>query len=258
MTRNSYASIAGGELRRRVLKFMVHRPCGANNVNAPCMKRNPSNNNVSCSKRYPQPFRNSAIINEHTDRAEYRRADNGDTPIIRQQVNGEWRDVQISNQWIVPYNAYLLLKYNCHVCCDAVSSTSCVKYLFKYVTKGADMAKARIAGIDSEIEQYRTTRYISAAEATWRLLGFHVLNRQPSVTLVNAHLLHENHVIFPDNASVEERLSIAQTSVSDLMLYFNRPTPNVFSSLTVLDYFERYRITKKKSTEPIHHRRPGA
>ena len=66
-------------------------------------------------------------------------------------------------------NASLLLKYNCHICVDVAAAASCVEYLFKYVANGADMAKARIAGVSSEFEQYPKTRYISAAEATIRL-----------------------------------------------------------------------------------------
>lgn len=44
--------------------------------------------------------------------------------------------------------------------------SSYIKYLFKYINKSCDMAKARVSGITSEIEQYRQTRYVSAAEAT--------------------------------------------------------------------------------------------
>lgn len=58
------------------------------------------------------------------------------------------------------------------------------------------MAKARIAGVLSEIEQYRTTRYIPAAEATWRILVYHVLNRTRAVYLIHAHLLGENNVVY--------------------------------------------------------------
>ena len=48
------------------------------------------------------------------------------------------------------------------------------------------MAKARVAGITSEIEQYRRTRYVSAAEATWRMPGYDVMSRDPAVTVVHA------------------------------------------------------------------------
>lgn len=120
------------------------------------------------------------------------------------------------------------------------------------------MAKARVAGITSEVEQYRQTRYISAAEATWRILGFHVLDRYPAVTRIHAHLEGEHNVIFPENATPEQRQQAADESVSDLMRYFNRPLAHIFHELTLLDYFEQYVITKKKKDDPIpEHASPG-
>lgn len=129
--------IAGGLLRERVLNFMVHRPCGGHNVDSVCMETNRKTGKKYCNKHYPQPFRTTAGVNDKSGRTEYRRRDNGDNPTIRQRVEGEWKDVPIGNQWIVPYNAYLLLKHNGHICVDAVTAASRVKYLFKYVTKGA-------------------------------------------------------------------------------------------------------------------------
>lgn len=244
-------SIANGALRAKVLKFVVHKPCGTHDPNAPCMQTDRAGNIKRCNKFYPQPFRTSAGVNENTGRAEYRRTNNDDHPTIRQKVDGVWQDVPIGNEWIVPYNPYLLLKYDCHICVDVVTAASCVKYLFKYVTKGADMAKARISGISDEIEQYRSTRYISAAEATWRLFGFHMLSRNPSVTLLYAQLEQEHNVRFPQTATSQERRQIAENVVTDLMLYFNRPTTSTFEQLTILDYFETYSVKRKKATDPV-------
>ena len=53
----------------------------------------------------------TAVVNEHTGRAEYKRIDNGDRPSIRQRIRGQWVDVEIGNEWIVSYSPYLLLKY---------------------------------------------------------------------------------------------------------------------------------------------------
>ena len=43
---------------------------------------------------------------------------------------------QINNQWIVPYNPVLLLKYQCHLNVEYCASIKGVKYLYKYVYKG--------------------------------------------------------------------------------------------------------------------------
>ena len=157
-------SIANGRLREKVLKFMVHRPCGGHNVNSACVETN-RQGNKKCTKCYSRPFRTTATIIGRTDRAKYKRTDNGDNPKICQNVEGVFTDVEIGNQWIVPYNPYLLLKYDCYTCVDVVTVASCVKCLFKYVTKGADMAKARVSGVTSEIKYYQKTRYESGAEA---------------------------------------------------------------------------------------------
>lgn len=115
--------IAGGLLRERVLKYMIHRPCGGHNANSPCMETNNQTGKKRCNKYYPQPWRTTATTNDISGRIEYKRIDNGDRPTIRQFVENKWCDVPISNQWVVPYSPYLLLKYNAHVMVDAVSQT---------------------------------------------------------------------------------------------------------------------------------------
>ena len=106
--------------------------------------------------------------------------------------------------------------------------------------------RAGIQGVMCEIEQYRRTRYISAAEATWRLLGYQMVDRYPAVTKIHAHLEGEQYVTFPQNATPEERLQISDASPSELMTYFNRPTQDCFTQLTILDYYEQYTIKKSK------------
>ena len=106
------------------------------------------------------------------------------------------------------YNAYLLLRFDCHIHVDVVTATACTKYLFKYCHKTEDYARARIQGITDEIELCRKTRYTSAAEATWRLLGFQMIHRNPAVTKLHAHLEGEQYVLFPSNATQAQRLEI--------------------------------------------------
>ncbi len=37
------------------------------------------------------------------------------------------------NRWVVPYNPYLSLFFNCHINVEVCSSVAAVKYLYKYV-----------------------------------------------------------------------------------------------------------------------------
>lgn len=79
-------------------------------------------------------------------------------------------NVELDNQFVVPYNRDLLVKYQCHmnieICCHART----LKYLFKYCLKGHDRATVELStnkkqGTDDslpvdEIQSYFDGRYI--------------------------------------------------------------------------------------------------
>jgi len=46
----------------------------------------------------------------------------------------------IDSRWVVPYNAYLLLRYNTRINVEYCASVKAVKYLYKYIFKGHDRA----------------------------------------------------------------------------------------------------------------------
>jgi len=48
------------------------------------------------------------------------------------------RNVIVDNRWVVPYNPWLLLKYDCHINVEVCSNIKNIKYLYKYVYKGPD------------------------------------------------------------------------------------------------------------------------
>ena len=79
----------------------------------------------------------------------------------------------LDNRWVVPYNRYLLLKYNGHINVEICSSLMSVKYLYKYILKGNDTATVQIVtspdGDKSHIEydeitQFINTRYVTPSE----------------------------------------------------------------------------------------------
>ena len=49
-------------------------------------------------------------------------------------------NVKLFNDMVVPYNPALLLKYNCHINVEVVSTIRAVKYQYKYVLKGGTRA----------------------------------------------------------------------------------------------------------------------
>ncbi|XP_030060909.1 uncharacterized protein LOC115471351, partial [Microcaecilia unicolor] len=143
-------------LHATVMQHMIHGPCNEKNLNLPCMQ------NGKCSKQFPKEFQNETI--ENCDGyPKYRRRDNGIGTVLHGQL--------INNSWVVPYNPFLLLKYNCHINVEICASIKSVKYLFKYVYKGHDCANVLITEHNTvqhdEIKTFTDSRYISAPEAAW-------------------------------------------------------------------------------------------
>ncbi|CAM9437982.1 unnamed protein product [Laminaria digitata] len=163
---------------------MVHQKCGDFNPNAPCMTTCKKTDNKLCSKHYPQPFHEHTTTNASTGRADRHKT-----------INGERRTVEtdIDNQWIVPYNPFLLMKFDCHICCDLVTAKAVIAYLYKYCFKGRDMAKAKILLEGNEIEAYKSI--ISSSEAMWRIFGYAMQYRTPIVILLFVHLQGEHIVV---------------------------------------------------------------
>jgi hypothetical protein len=134
-------------LNEIVLKHMIHGPCGLQNQNSPCMI------NGECSKGFPKPFQEET--NENVDGyPRYRRRKS-----LKQH---HVRNLLVDNQWVVPYNPYLSLKYNCHINVEVCASIKSVKYLFKYVYKGHDCADIEIVEAGplehNEIKQHMDSR----------------------------------------------------------------------------------------------------
>eukprot|EP00980_Cylindrotheca_fusiformis_P001154 scaffold319_cov97-Cylindrotheca_fusiformis.AAC.14 len=164
-----------------VTKFMLHGPCSKSY----CQRKD-----GTCRFHYPQPFLNETMWENNQTSILYRRPNNG-----RQFVNR--KKMIFTNADVVPYNPWLLMKYRCHInvvaCMTKISS---IRYLFRYTTKGQDMATikmTRIAGgqhnnqID-EISEYINGRYITAPEAIWRIFGFGLCRISPSTIRLPVHL----------------------------------------------------------------------
>jgi len=87
--------------------------------------------------------------------------------------------LEIDNQWVVPYNRDLCIKYDAHINVERVTVCSMITYLYKYVHNGHDRATIIIEGNtkhhDSEqpwpqrerdeIQEYLDCRYVSAIES---------------------------------------------------------------------------------------------
>ena len=93
-----------------------------------------------------------SAINDKSGHAEYRRPNNG---ILKLFVKTSMANSPLyvsQNQDIVPYNPYLFLRYECHICVHVVTSATIVQYVYKYITKNAAFTRMKIGTAISEIE----------------------------------------------------------------------------------------------------------
>jgi hypothetical protein len=173
-------------LREYVLTHMIHGPCG--NSSAPCWK------DGKCSRGYPKSFKEETEIPEDGYPI-YKRRNNGMQ--AKKKIAGG-REVDIDNRWVVPYNPYLLKRFNCHINVEICSTVTAVKYMYKYIHKGSDRLAVGIADAGNninEIQNYLDCRYISPPEACWRILGFglhnhsHSVERQPTYLICKLFIL---------------------------------------------------------------------
>ncbi|KAH8966460.1 hypothetical protein BDL97_03G026100 [Sphagnum fallax] len=117
------------ELYNIVTSRMLHGPCGALHPSCPCMV------NGVYSKSYPKTFQPQTKDSTGSYPTYWRR-DDGRT--FTHPTSGFVFD----NRWVVPYNPYLTMRYQCHINVEVCSSITAVKYLYKYVYKGHDRALA--------------------------------------------------------------------------------------------------------------------
>ena len=83
-----------------VKQSMMHRPCGYANPRSPCMV------NDKCTKHFPKKFYEETTIDEEG------------FPIYRRRNDGKIivkNGIILDNQYVVPYNVDLLVKYQSHL-----------------------------------------------------------------------------------------------------------------------------------------------
>jgi hypothetical protein len=163
-----------------VLKHMVHA-YGSCNASSPCWK------DGVCGKMFPK---DQTDVTHQTDDGypRYARPRNDEVGVY---PNGQ----VVTNQYVVPYNPYLLKQYQCHINVEVTTSFKVVKYLFKYVYKGSDTALVEVYGNDETV-QYLDSRYLSATESMWRFMSFALHDQTPTVfpLTIDLNPQHKSHL----------------------------------------------------------------
>lgn len=154
----------------------------------------------------------------------------------------------LDNQFVVPYNRDLLIRFQCHINLEICNNSRSLKYLFKYCLKGHDnatMLLQRKKGDDDaqiskgkpksqdEVKHYLDGRYVCASEAAWRILGFDIHYRFPSVERLPVHVPGGKCVSFKVKDNLEEIAEKANSRKSKLEAWFiankNIPTAREYT-----------------------------
>ena len=187
-------------LQKIVLSSMIHGPCGADNPNCACM------DNGRCTKRFPKDFQKQTVVDTDNHYPTYMRRSPEDGG---RQVVCEKTGRTIDNRWVVPYIAFLSLRFDCHINGELCSSPKAAKYLYKYATKGSDraMVATEVGGQTDtsrdEITQYEDLRLVGSSEATWHLMAFPIARRYPPVQALRVHTEDQQQVVFDEGAEEE-------------------------------------------------------
>lgn len=230
------------ELRAIVTANLLHGPCGRDFQSAPCMTRKvPGCNRMECAKRFPKSFCSRTRITDGSY-PEYRRREEC-TPVERGPRNHR---VLLDNRWVVPYSRYLTLKYQAHINVEVCRGVHAIKYIFKYVCKGADQVSAELRESPDEVARYLSARYIGPHEAFWRLMEYPTHGQWPPVTDLGLHLEGQQVVYFPDDISSQELALRKETTRTPLMAFFQYYTDNPQEAKRLFTDFPRTHVWNKK------------
>ena len=154
---------------------------------------------------------------------------------------------------VVPHNLALLKRFRAHLNVEIAATVNVIMYLYKYLYKGPEIVRYGIqVGADSsdKIECYKRARYISATDAAWRIMGFHVNRRDPAVRTLPVHLPGQDFVLFDEDEAAAAAAAAGSVSrtVSPLDKYLCRPAD--FRDMSYVDFHE-------KVVEPAPKARPG-
>ncbi|WOH11486.1 hypothetical protein DCAR_0830973 [Daucus carota subsp. sativus] len=200
-----------------VKNYMIHGPCGKDTSYSACMV------NGRCGRHFPKRY-NGVTCFDESGFPIYRRRNTGRT--VRR------KGVILDNKFVVPYNRELLLRFQCHINLEICNNSRSLKYLFKYCLKGHDTATMLLkrtsnVKVVDEVKHYLDGRYVCASEAAWRIFGFDIHSRWPSVDRLPIHLPESKYVSFKTGESLQNVCQRADSKRSKLeaWLIANRTLP---------------------------------
>ena len=232
-------------LFQAVSDFMLHGPCGTADCKLSCMQ------DGYCRYNFPKDYKSNTEMSEDGYPLYRRRSPEEGGNAIQ-----KWRNntrVTYTNADVVPYNKYLLFKYNCHINVEYCRSVNAIKYHLKYINKGLDSATFTVDDAKpssdapqednetNEVQDYINNRYVSAGEGCWRLRGNEVAGRKPSVSRLQIHLEGEQTVYFDADEKDQSMERIERSERTKLTSYFELNKEDEFArSLLYREIPEHY------------------
>jgi hypothetical protein len=131
----------------------------------------------------------------------------------------------VSDDWVVPYNRYLLLKYRTHINIEICAHIRSFKYVYKYTFKSPDYTAITV----DEISAHLSGRLLSVSEAVHRLLSLPLHKEWPPVMRLDVHLPHQQTMVFDPTADEEVLLAQVHATVSSLMGWFTLNAVDAFA-----------------------------
>ena len=204
------------QLYRLVSEHMMHGPCGADNPGCPCTIKG------KCTKNFPKKF-SPRTMTDSDGFPVYKRPDNG--RFIKKS------GVELHNGFVVGYNKLLLKTYQAHINVEWCNQAGSIKYLFKYINKGPDRVTATVsvnnndnqqttdAEVKDEIKEFYDCRYLSACEATWRILQYEVHYRYPPVERLPFHLPGQQQVVYGAEDDINDVLNKPSVASSKFLAW---------------------------------------
>ncbi|XP_024006604.1 uncharacterized protein LOC112083106 [Eutrema salsugineum] len=185
---------------------MMHGPCGAWNKDSVCMAEG------KCTKYFPKPYSPITKIDD-VGYLIYRRR-NDKKVIVK-------KGIECDNGFVVPYNRSLTLLYRAHINVEWCVQSRSVKYLFKYIHKGADYIRATVKNDDkeNEIKKHFNCRYVAPSESTWRIFRNHTHHRTVSVIKLPFHLPNQQMVIYNEDDPGDEVINRVSVGTSKFIAW---------------------------------------
>ena len=217
----------------RVITSMLHGPCGSpeDGVRS-CMRGG------QCRFHFPQDYQLRTEFEEDGYPHYQRRSPEDGGNRVFKYNKSRGAQIPYTNADVVPYSPWLLKKYDCHINVEYVYSVKSIKYTFKYINKGSDVATTKLestgntpASADApfprnEVEEFTNKMFVGSMEAAWRLQDNEIVGRYPAVQALPIHLPKQQTVYFnPD--STEDKDNEQKDDRTMLMEYFRMCEENV-------------------------------